>query len=104
MTGAQDIGDLLIASDEVEVCTDPTGHRGFVNHHPLPQRPELAWGQRPGKRDFERSPPQVCRGELFCGDPSSPLLWGAAHPIWCLCGDGELTRSGPLTPVPEGLV
>ena len=48
----------MIASDEVEVCTGPAGHRRFVNHHPLPHCPELAWRRRPGKWDFERSPPQ----------------------------------------------
>lgn len=55
LAGAQDTRDLLITSD---VCTGPRGHRSFLNHHPPPSPPELAWGQHPNKWDFKRSPPQ----------------------------------------------
>ena len=52
VAGAQDTGDSLITSD---ACTGPTGHRRFVNHHPLPRSP---WGRHPDKWDFKRSSPQ----------------------------------------------
>ena len=84
----KDTGELLCASDIVDVCTDTVGHGRFVNH-PCPQhRPGLSTRH---SEILRRAGHRACGGPVQQGPDSTTSAERHLCPAWCLCGDRELT-------------